>query len=207
MINMLKLNLASHDVRVDGWLNVDIQNFPAVDIVCDIRYLDIRIKADVIRASHVLEHLWPCETEHVLRNWYEHLKPGGMLFVAVPDFDWVVRYYLEHADSTLMWWESGFDIKVMTEIYGAFFALPDGGDAIKYARHRALFNERSLKSLLEHVGFKEASRLNPEEEDLMRGFDDAMKLPWSLNMKCQKMSGPMDLSRLPESVPSKSSSG
>lgn len=186
MIDILKLNLASHDVRVDGWLNVDIQNFPAVDIVCDVRYLDIRIRAEVIRASHILEHLWPSETEHVLRNWHERLKPGGMLFVSVPDFDWVIRYYLDHPDNTLMWWDPCFDMRVMTEIYGAFFALRDDGDAVRYARHRALFNERTLKSLLESVGFGDVFRFDPEAEDLMRGFDDAMYLPWSLNMRCGK---------------------
>jgi SAM-dependent methyltransferase len=180
---MIKLNLGSHDVRVQGWLNVDIQNFSAVDIACDIRYLDIRTKADVIRASHVSEHFWPCEIEHVLRNWHERLKPEGLLFVSVPDFDWVVDYYLQHSRTSLVWWESDFDSRVMTEIYGAFFALPGNG-AAKYARHRALFNERSLRSLLERVGFKEVCRFKPEEEELMHGFDDAMTLPWSLNMRC-----------------------
>ncbi len=181
---MIMLNLGSHDVRVEGWLNVDIQNFPAVDIACDIRYLDIRHNADVIRASHVLEHFWPSEIEHVLRNWQDRLKPGALLFIAVPNFDWVVDYYLQHSHNSLVWWESDFDSSVMTQIYGSFFALPDNGSA-KYARHRALFNERSLRSLLERVGFKEVSRFGPEEEDLMNGFDDAMRLPWSLNMRCR----------------------
>lgn len=182
---MNKLNLASHDVRVDGWVNVDAQDFPAVDVRCDVRYLDIREKADVIRASHILEHLWPSETPHVLRNWHEQLKPGGLLFVSVPDFDWVVRYYIEHAESALVWWEPQFDGRVLTEIYGAFFALADDGSAsTAYARHRALFNESSLKSLLESVGFKEITRFDSAQEELMHGFDDAMKLPWSLNMRC-----------------------
>ncbi len=77
-------------------------------------------------------------------------------------------------------------MRVMTEIYGAFFALRDDGDAVRYARHRALFNERSLKSSLESAGFRDVFRFDPEAEDLMRGFADAMYLPWSLNMRCLK---------------------
>ena len=180
---MLKLNLGSHDVRVEGWLNVDIQAFPAVDIQCDVRYLDLRAEADVLRASHVLEHLWPSETQHVLRNWHARVKPGGWLYVSVPDFDWVVSYYLKHSVTSLVWWEQRFDYQVLTEIYGQFFALPDNG-VTKYARHRALFNEHSLRSLLESAGFVKPERFDPGEDELMCPFEDAMKLPWSLNMKC-----------------------
>ena len=106
---MKKVNLGSADTRVDGWINYDIVPGDNVDIVGDVRYLFMQNKPDVIRASHLLAHIPPSETLHVLRTWYDTLRDGGVLIVGVPDFDYVVKEYLRDPSSCMCFWRKGFE--------------------------------------------------------------------------------------------------
>lgn len=56
---------------------------------------------DVIRASHVLEHFPHRQVDDVLKEWIRALKPGGILRIAVPDFEKVARGYLEGKGANL----------------------------------------------------------------------------------------------------------
>lgn len=67
-MNMKKINLGSSDTRAEGWLNYDILPGEAVDIVGDVKYLFMQDRPDVIRASHVLEHISPSEVRYVLET-------------------------------------------------------------------------------------------------------------------------------------------
>lgn len=49
---------------------------------------------DVIRAVHVLEHFGHREVDAVLAEWVRVLKPGGILRVAVPNFEQLADEYL-----------------------------------------------------------------------------------------------------------------
>lgn len=50
---------------------------------------------DEIRASHVLEHLPPDQTEAAIKDWARALKPGGRLRIAVPDFAFWAKAYVD----------------------------------------------------------------------------------------------------------------
>ncbi len=154
-------------------------------LVANAKYLYMQQKPDVIRASHLLEHVPPSETLYVLRTWYETLKDGGSLIVGVPDFDYVVREYLKSPQRYLCFWKSKFEPMLFKQVYGAFYAHRSDRENEPF-RHLAVFNEGSLIELLKDVGFANVKRLrisNPEENE---GFDDVMLKPWSLNMKCKK---------------------
>ncbi len=51
--------------------------------------------ADVVYASHVLEHLERAHARFLLREMYRVLKPGGTVRVVVPDLETAVRKYLD----------------------------------------------------------------------------------------------------------------
>ena len=47
-----------------------------------------------ILCSHFLEHLYPIETETVLRDFFAKLKPGGTIDIIVPDIGQLAERYL-----------------------------------------------------------------------------------------------------------------
>ncbi len=182
---MRKINLGSADTTTPGWLNCDLLPGPNVDMVANAKYLYAQQKPDVLRASHLLEHVPPSETLYVLRTWYDTLNTGGSLIVGVPDFDYVVREYLTSPERYLCFWKSQFNSMLFKQLYGSFYAHRSESDN-EHFRHLAVFNKSSLTELLEDVGFVDVERLRISDSEGNEGFDDAMLLPWSLNMKCRK---------------------
>lgn len=92
----MKLHLGCGTKHIEGWVNVDARPLEGVDLVDDIRLTSLEPNsADVIYASHVLEHIGRLEYMEVLARWFTLLKPGGILRVAVPDMEQVVNHYNE----------------------------------------------------------------------------------------------------------------
>lgn len=96
----IKLNLGGAgegflDSHITGFLTVDLRDGPGTDIVCDCSALAGFESGTVetVYASNILEH-WPLhKTVDVLKEWCRVLKPGGKLYVSVPDFEVAVRLY------------------------------------------------------------------------------------------------------------------
>jgi predicted SAM-dependent methyltransferase len=87
----VKLDLGAGDIVPEGYRPLgrghnDTEVYP-------LSYADNSV--DVIRASHILEHFSHKEVDAVLADWVRALKPGGILRIAVPDFENVARGYLE----------------------------------------------------------------------------------------------------------------
>lgn len=100
----MKLHLGCGNKHLDGFLNVDIRKMDGVDLVDDITKLSSieNNSADIIYISHVLEHVGRREYMDVLKRWYDILKPGGVLRIAVPDFEQVVKHYNQHGDLRIL---------------------------------------------------------------------------------------------------------
>jgi len=96
----VKLHLGCGTKRIEGYTNIDSRCTPAVDLVADIRSLDTfeEGSVDVIYVCHALEHFSRWEHLAALRRWYTILKPGGILRVAVPDFEKVMEHYFKFRD-------------------------------------------------------------------------------------------------------------
>jgi predicted SAM-dependent methyltransferase len=97
-----------------------------------------------IRASHVLEHIARVETLPTLKEWRRVLKPGGRLFVAVPDFDRIVSAMGQGIDDPNM------EAYIM------------GGQTDVHDFHCAIFNESKLRQLLEMAGFQRIAEVGKE---------------------------------------------
>jgi predicted SAM-dependent methyltransferase len=86
------------DGRIDGFLTVDLRDSPSTDIVCDCstltRFGDGTV--ETVYASNILEHFPMDRTLSVLKEWQRVLKPGGHLYVSVPDFHRAVEMYQKH---------------------------------------------------------------------------------------------------------------
>ena len=116
--------------------------------------------ADEIRASHVLEHFGHRNIAAVLADWVRVLKPGGLLRVAVPDFERIARAYLD-----------GHPIPVQGYVMG--------GQVDKYDHHGAIFDAEALTEAMAGAGLIGITRWTSEQKD-------CAALPISLNLQGTK---------------------
>jgi len=147
----MKLNLGGGNQKIPGFVNIDRLNgqeaFPLP------AYADGSV--DEIRASHILEHFGHREVPEVLKEWVRVLKPGGVLKIAVPDFDYLVQHRHDELplESYLM-----------------------GGQSDQNDYHKSIFSERKLRDLMRYVGLTDVTRWQSE-------LEDCASLPVSLNLQ------------------------
>jgi predicted SAM-dependent methyltransferase len=88
----MKLQVGSSNVKGiykgEEWHNLDIKPFRGVDIVADASdSIPLATNSvDEIHCIHVLEHVTRDKYEFMLGEMHRVLKPGGHLYVEVPDF-------------------------------------------------------------------------------------------------------------------------
>jgi len=142
-----RLHLGCGDVRIDGWCNVDVDPSTAADVIDDILRLERFADgtADAIYACHVLEHVAHEEVLRTLRTWRRVLKPGGDLYVSVPDIDRIVRIYAAN-------WEH-----FQTRPNAPWIGLIYGGQLDRFDFHKTGFNLCWMTELLERAGFADVS--------------------------------------------------
>jgi len=138
---------------------MDIDSHEGVDFVGDVSDLSRFADGSVaeLYASHILEHFPHTQTLAVLKEWARVLKPGGILYVAVPDF------------------------RRTAELYMALGGLNDwmvnflwGDQVYKTAFHYVGFDIGRLRGLLMAAGFSEASQV--EEFPVGDRFDCSRKV-------------------------------
>jgi predicted SAM-dependent methyltransferase len=135
----LRLHVGSGRLPLPGWVNIDIQAFPEVDRVLDVRKgLPFR-NAEAIYAEHFLEHLELEETLAFLRSARKALAPDGILRLSTPNLDWVYLclYRVNSAPP-----QEG--LRLCFEINKAFHGWG----------HRFLFNGPMLTAALRSAGFE-----------------------------------------------------
>lgn len=177
----IKLNLGSGDKPLDGYVNLDAKKghevYPlwhhyllADEVVFSIPDEGV----DEIRASHVLEHFPHNETQKVLADWVTHLKPGGVLKIAVPDFTQIAKAYLEgHAMAA-----EGYIM---------------GGQSDEYDYHKALFDEPGLRKMMAEAGLTD---IQPWQSEIA----DCASLAISLNLMGTKPDKPSQISDLKSQI-------
>ena len=84
-----RLHVGSGRARLEGWVNIDLQALPGVDVVADVtkglRFRD----AEAVFAEHFLEHLAIADAINFLLEVHRVLEPGGWLRLSTPNLDWV----------------------------------------------------------------------------------------------------------------------
>lgn len=174
----IRLNLGGagegfRDGRIPGFYTVDMRDVPDTDILSDVSDLGFCPinSVEEIYSSNVLEHFPHKETANVLREWHRVLKPGGKLWLSVPDFDACVRLYTTHG---LVPW-------VQYLIWG------DQEHPLNY--HYVNFTFASLAIEAFKAGFtdiKRVEKLPYSVEDASTLRDNVDHLPISLNVEVTK---------------------
>lgn len=159
----VKLNLGAGDMPLPGYDNLDIkQGQPAYPLM---QYSAGSV--DEVRASHILEHFGERDTPQVMDDWVRALKVGGVLKIAVPDFEWVVREYGQMPDAA----------EFTTAQRDAWLrACIIGGQMDEYDFHRSVWTRAKLRMLMESAGLEQITEWESEVQD-------CAALPVSLNLQ------------------------
>ena len=155
-----KLHLGCGHHRLCGWFNTDY--FPKDK---KVYHLDatkkIPIQNEVFAfcfTEHMIEHISLRNAEFFIAELYRVLKPGGVLRISTPDFDFLINLYQgelgELGEKYMKWSYDNF----LTEefkpkpIYIFNNFVRDWG-------HLFIYNFDSLKNILEEAGFKKIYRV------------------------------------------------
>ena len=141
----IRLNLGAGDVPLEGYENLDIKTGQAAYPLAG--YADGSV--DEVRASHILEHFGGRDAAKVVDEWVRVLRPGGLLKVAVPDFEWVADNYRNVAD----------------EHKPLMRAFVMGGQVDEHDIHDSAWTEGTLLLLMESAGLEDVQRWESTVKD------------------------------------------
>ncbi len=136
--SVLKPGATVAGVVCDTVWNCDWTAFPGVQLVCDVRTLDLPGGSfKVIRAHEFLEHFEQFDGKRILTNCHHWLTADGIIEVKVPDVQALAEFYVNPNEP-----DTAYDF------IGRLYARGD---------HKWGFTADTLKELLEQVGFKDVT--------------------------------------------------
>jgi predicted SAM-dependent methyltransferase len=148
----MKLHLGCGNRKINGFVNVDIQPDPAVDVIADITKLPFeKNSANLVYSCCVIEHLGLNDKlsffRHIswkdaLRHWHDVLKPGGEIYISTSNFEAVCEEYLKN--------------KNLSQLLG----ITIGGQKNEEDLHGMLFDYKILSEGLQEVGFEDVEKYN-----------------------------------------------
>jgi predicted SAM-dependent methyltransferase len=171
------LHIGCGDIHDPAFVNIDARKMPHVHIVTEDIFSLKQFpngSVDFIYMSHLLEHVRRKDQQKVLHEMFRVLKPGGILRLGVPDFDLLVKMYLDTGRSTK-----------------AIEPVLLGGQDYAYNYHYMIYNTESLTEALHAVGFKQVRHWDAKNDPLHNFHDQADRLtqwagktyPFSLNLE------------------------
>lgn len=152
----MKLHIGCGNKYLPGWKHLDIvENSSIIDYVTNAQDLSMIKTATVseIYACHILEHFGRHEVENVLKEWNRVLVVGGILRIAVPDFNRIMEIYNKNRN--------------LEQVMGLLY----GGQDNEYNFHYQAFDFSRTKGLLESCNFQNITRYD-WKDFLPVGFDD-----------------------------------
>jgi len=149
-MNPVRLNIGCGKRILSGYLNIDVLPVEKVDLDNQVpNYYKYNIleglpfrddSVDEILVDHVLEHFYPEQVYELLWDFHRVLKPGGILKIYVPNFEWWINNFEEVRHDYL---------KAIDMMYALLCNVRSGS----MGQHRSLWWFDLLKGLVERVGF------------------------------------------------------
>lgn len=156
----MKINVGSGESGLLGYVNIDRKTGGEAYPLSDNGHPIEDGSCEEIRASHVLEHLPHAVVPEVIKHWAAKLRPGGVLKIAVPDFDWIAQKYLDGSQE---------------QIEGYLM----GGQSDEDDFHKSIFNKSTLIEYCRAAGLVDFGLWDADAKD-------CSALPVSLNFRAVK---------------------
>ena len=158
----MKLHLGCWKRFIPGFIHIDICNLPHIDYCHSVDNLPMieNDSVDLIYASHVFEYYDRQEAITVITEWRRALKNGGILRMAVPDFQSLIKVYQESGDID----------KILGPLYGRM-VVDKHLDSMRVIYHKTVYDFSSLRILLEENGFGKVHRYD-WKQTIHKDYDD-----------------------------------
>lgn len=158
----MKLHLGCGKRYIPGFIHIDLNDFPHIDYHHDIRTLTMieSNTVDLIYFCHGIEYFDRIEIVDVLREWKRVLKKGGVLRLAMPDFEALIKVYKKYKDLD----------KIIGPLFGRWeIKGKRGKQEVLY--HKTVYDFPSVKKVLESQGFSKIKRYD-WRKTIHKDYDD-----------------------------------
>lgn len=160
----MKLHLGCWNRFIPGFIHIDLCDYDHIDYKRNIGDLSIfkNDSVSLIYSSHNLEYFDSERANIVLKEWNRVLKQNGILRIAVPDFDSLIKVYNQTKN-----------IKdILGPLYGKMEIITNAEKKIKKTLyHKTAYTFQSLKEILEKNGFKNIKKYK-WQETIHKDYDD-----------------------------------
>ena len=133
------LHVGSGSEKIPGWINIDIEALPGVDLVLDVAESFPFSGVEAVFCEHFLEHLTLCQAFSFLLGVHRSLRTDGQIRITTPNLDYV---WATHYSATA----------------GAQCSVEDALRANRAFHgwgHRLVWNAMLLVKVLESCGFRD----------------------------------------------------
>lgn len=179
------------------WIHIDGGDYDHLDYkdVTKLEYEDNSV--DLVYASHLLEYFDRDEVRYILKEWIRVLKPGGILRLAVPNFEAIAQLYVlstrkkSHKTDEKF---KGMQTYNLENFLGPLYGKMSMGDETIY--HKTVYDYNSLKYLVGQFGMKdykwydweqtEHSDFDDHSQAYIPHMDKENGILISLNVECTK---------------------
>lgn len=136
---MIKFNIGAGPTNFGpDWIHIGGGDYPHL-VSPDISLDDIEENSvDIIYSSHMFEYCDREEGKRLMSKWFNKLKPGGVLRIAVPDFGAMAFLYMTGKAE-------------LKDIIGPLYGKMTMGTSKIY--HKTVYDEKDLCDLLAKIGF------------------------------------------------------
>ena len=170
-----RLNIGCGSNVLKGWLNTDI--YPVPSPIAEVVYLDASLRFpfedasfQFVNSEHIFEHLTFEDSCNMLAECYRVLRPGGIMRMAIPYFDFLLDLYKNPEGQVN---KEYIAYSMENFVPGISKTLGNTSSAHIYVinnfyrdwGHEVIHDFSSLKELVEQFNFKEVERKEVGQSD------------------------------------------
>ena len=186
------LNVGCGNKFHKDWTNIDMSsNSPYVkthNLLKGIPFPDNNF--DVIYHSQVLEHFQKDDAPNFIKECYRVLKPGGIMRIAVPDLENIVKEYIKHLhkniDEPNKQSDANYDW-IMLEIYDQTVRNDSGGQMAKFLKDPNLVNKDYIENRIGYIDKNDRKKYFTKSSNDRSITSIPQKILQKLNLICNNL--------------------